>query len=287
MHEETELLVKAVESLRQDSSVFKDYVFPVASALFTSLLGAGIAYFTLRHQESIQIEKDKMNTANKWTLLAEEARSTLIAIKGNYNEKLSDNPFQRISAIPSILFHATPIIERYEELSFIIPKSNSELNNTEKWSQIFRIRSMISNYNHVLELWNQRNEIDRPIKLKIVEQAQGQSFVNMNQDELINFIGAPELSVLIDLTERVVKLTDDLIIEIDDFLENFPSYAKSLVNTGRLKKYGSVMKYSNNGNELLLNLIKPVPDVDYTHIEELFGQSAEELKRRHVTGYEK
>jgi hypothetical protein len=286
MHQETELLVNAIESLQHDSSLFKDYLFPIASALFTSLLGAGIAYFTLRYQESIQIEKEKMNTTNKWTLLAEEARSTLISIKGNYNEKLSDNPFQRISAIPSILFHATPIIEKYEELSFIIPKSGSKLSDAEKWSQIFRIRTMISNYNYVLELWNQRNEIERPIKLKIMKQAKGQAFVNMNQIELIDLIGASEISVLIDLTERVVKLTDDLIIETDDFLEKFPAYAKTLVNTDRLKKYGSVLKYSNNGNERFLNLIKRVSEVDYTYLEDLFGQSAEELKKGHLTGYE-
>ena len=59
MIEETELLVRAIESLRQDENLFKDYIFPIASAFFSALLGAGVAYFTLKYQEDIKIEKRK------------------------------------------------------------------------------------------------------------------------------------------------------------------------------------------------------------------------------------
>jgi hypothetical protein len=47
VHEETELLVNAIEALKQEPNYIKDYIFPIASALFTSVLGAGIAFFTL------------------------------------------------------------------------------------------------------------------------------------------------------------------------------------------------------------------------------------------------
>lgn len=285
MNQEIDLLVKAIDGLKQDPNIFKDYLFPIASALFTSLLGAGIAYFTLRHQEGVQIEKQKMNTANKWTLLAEEARSSLIAIKGNYHENLTDNPIQRMSAVPSILFHATPIIERYEELSFIISKVNQDSGEPEKWSQIPRIRSMISNYNNILELWKKRNQIERPIREAIIAKSGGQAYVNMDQATLMGIISGADLSLVIDLTERVIKLTDDLIIELDDFLAGFPALAKSLINTKRLKRHGSVIKYLNNGNELLLKLIEKTPEVDYSSVEQLFGESSEQLRQRHSTGY--
>ena len=122
MTQEVEMIVKAIGELQQEPNYFKDYMFPIASALFTSLLGAGIAFLTIKHQEDLKIEKTKMDSTNKWTLLAEEARSTLIAIKSNYHGNLTEIPAQRLSAIPSILFHATPITERYEELSFIVSK---------------------------------------------------------------------------------------------------------------------------------------------------------------------
>jgi len=285
MHQEIDLLVNAIDSLKQDQNVFKDYLFPVASALFTSLLGAGIAFFTLRHQEWVQIEKQKMDTTNKWTLLAEEARSSLIAIKGNYNERLTDNPFQRMGAVPSILFHADPIVVRYEELSFIISKASPNSTDPEKWSQIPRIRAMISNYNYVLELWKQRNQIERPIRESIIAKSGGQAYVNMDQTTLMKLVSGAELSLVIDLTERLIRLTDDLIIELDDFLSKFPEMAKSLINTKRLKRYGVVLKYSNNGNQLLLDLIKKTPGVDYSTVEELFGESSEQLRQRHSTGY--
>lgn len=36
--------------------------------------------------------------------------------------------------------------------------------------------------------------------------------------------------VLLDLNERRIKLIDDLIVEANDFLENFPAVAKKKIN---------------------------------------------------------
>jgi hypothetical protein len=99
VHQETQLIVSAIESLQQEPNFFKDYLFPIASAFFTSSLGAVIAYYILNRQEYVQIEKDKMNASNKWTLDIEQARSNLIAIKDNYNGELTDIPLQRVGAI--------------------------------------------------------------------------------------------------------------------------------------------------------------------------------------------
>lgn len=286
MSEETEIIVKAIESLRHESGIFKDYVFPIASALFTSMLGAGVAYFTIRHQENIQVEKDKMNAANKWTLLAEEARSTLIAIKSNYQEKLTENPFQRICAVPSILFHATSIAGRYDDLSFIIPNANTKPEDPDKWSQIPRIRAMINNYNYSLELWKQRNQIERPIKEHIISKTGSEAYVDITQEKLSELVSPAELSLLIDITEQAIKLTDDIIIELDDFLVGFPTYARALIDHKRLKRYGTIIRYSNNDNLLLLNSIRRCCEPDYSQVETLFGENAEQIKQRYSTGYE-
>jgi hypothetical protein len=180
VHIETAQVVQAIESLQQEPNLFKDYIFPIASALFTSILGAGIAYFTLRSQENIQIEKDKMNNTNKWTFLLEEAGTTLMAIKMIYYDQLSDNPIQRISAIPTILLNAQPINEKLESLSFIVKKLDSKT-EPEKWSQISKIKLMVNSYNHLIYLWEQRNSIDKPIKEKLMAEFSNQGYIDISE----------------------------------------------------------------------------------------------------------
>lgn len=286
MHEEAELIVKAIEGLKQDPNYLKDYAFPIASAFFTSILGAGIAYFTLRHQEGVQIEKDKIDSSNKWTLKVEEARSTLIAIKGNYHGQLGDTPFQRLSAIPSILFHGDAVKENYQDLSFIVPSSDDAEADYPKWSQIPRIRTMVSNYNYLLKLWEQRNDINQRFKEQLLQHHGNKAYVKLSLDDAIAATGQANMVILIDLTERVVKLTDDLIRELDNFLNEFPNFAKTKIQVKRLKRYGSILTFSNNGNEKLLDLLKPSPDVDFSSVEVLFGESSVDIKQRHTTGYE-
>jgi hypothetical protein len=285
VHIETAQVVQAIESLQQEPNLFKDYIFPIASALFTSILGAGIAYFTLRSQENIQIEKDKMNNTNKWTFLLEEAGTTLMAIKMIYYDQLSDNPIQRISAIPSILLNAQPINEKLESLSFIVKKLDSKT-EPEKWSQISKIKLMVNSYNHLIYLWEQRNSIDKPIKEKLMAEFSNQGYIDISEQEAIQAIGPAKMVLLIDLTEKVVKFTDDLLIEINDFLINFPAYAKSRIKTKQLKRFGSVITYSNNGNTLLLAMLAKTPEPDFTSVEELFGETSKEIKKRMKNGYE-
>jgi hypothetical protein len=285
VHIETAQVVQAIESLQQEPNLFKDYIFPIASALFTSILGAGIAYFTLRSQENIQIEKDKMNNTNKWTFLLEEAGTTLMAIKMIYYDQLSDNPIQRISAIPSILLNAQPINEKLESLSFIVKKLDSKT-EPEKWSQISKIKLMVNSYNNLIYLWEQRNSIDKPIKEKLMAEFSNQGYIDISEQEAIQAIGPAKMVLLIDLTEKVVKFTDDLLIEINDFLINFPAYAKSRIKTKQLKRFGSVITYSNNGNTLLLAMLAKTPEPDFTSVEELFGETSKEIKKRMKNGYE-
>lgn len=286
MHQETQLIVSAIESLQQESNFFKDYLFPIASAFFSSILGGVIAYYILNRQEYVQIEKDKMNASNKWTLDIEQARSNLISIKDNYNGELTDIPLQRVGAIRSILFHAQSIPENFRDLYFIVPKGNKTKTDLPKWSQIPRIRAMISNYNYLLKLWDQRNESNQSFKEIIFASIGNNAYAKLTLQEVENAVGKANLVILIDLTERCITLTDDIIVELDSFLSDFPAFAKTKVDTKRLKKYGTIITYSNNGNKALLKLIKKSPTVDYSSVEYLFGETDEVIKKEHKTGYE-
>lgn len=282
-----EKLISAIESLKQESNYFKDYLFPIVSALFTSLLGAAIAYFTIRRQENIQIEKDKMNAVNKWTLAAEQARSKLFSIKCNYHGKLTSHPFQRVLAIPNIIYQANQIEERYDDLSFIVPKAETKQKGQwPKWSQINRISAMIGNYNHILMLWGKRNDLIQEIKDETLKKYPGKSFYDIDLKGVQEIMSPPKAVILIDLTERLIKLTDDILIELDDFLSKFPKYVKTKIDVKRLKKFGTILEYSNDGNDKLLSLLEQMPEPDYSIVEQLFGQPAEAIKKRHETGYE-
>ncbi|HEY9202070.1 MAG TPA: hypothetical protein VIQ81_10775 [Gammaproteobacteria bacterium] len=61
MNEETQALVKAIESLQQEANPFKDYMFPLVTAFFSSLLGAFVAYLTINHQDKMKLEKERVH----------------------------------------------------------------------------------------------------------------------------------------------------------------------------------------------------------------------------------
>lgn len=284
MNPETEQIIQAIQSLKQESNLFKDYLFPILSAFFASILGATAAYFSLKYHHYVETEKEKLDIINKWFLVGEEARSNLIAIKQNYHGTLNDHPIQRMLALPTILFIAAPIAEDYSKLSFLIPKGPS--NSGPKWSQIPRIRAMIHNYNYLLELWRKRNEIERPIKEAILYQFPATTYDAIDPDQVMGYADKASLLLLIDLTEHVIRLTDDLLIEFNDFSSNFPNYAKILINLKQVEHYGSVLSNPLNGTKKLAAIHAKSPEANYQPVTELFGMTVEQLKQRHTTGYE-
>ncbi|WP_076918466.1 hypothetical protein [Pseudoalteromonas sp. SK18] len=286
MHTETELLVSAIESLKQEPNFFKDYIFPIASAFFTSILGGLIAYFALNKQESLQIEKEKLSAANKWTLDIERARASLISIKGNYHKQLTAVPIQRLFAIPSIIIKSEPILESYQDLAFIVPSEDTKETEFPKWSQITRINAAVANYNSLLHMWEKRNELNEQFKQSVLIKHGNNAFANLSLADAESAFGKSGLAILIDLNEKCIKLTDHIIIELNDFLENFPTFAKTKINLKRLKKVGRLITYSNNANQVLLELIKSEQNVDFTSVQNLFGESTKNLDARNTTGYE-
>lgn len=286
MHQETEMIVSAIESLKQEPNYFKDYIFPIASAFFTAILGAFIAHLALSRQESLSLEKNKLIAANKWMLDVERAMSSLIAIKGNYHKQLQANPVQRLASIPSILMRSEPVKENYQDLAFIVPSEDEYKIKAHKWAQIPRINAMIGNYNALLHMWEKRNEINEAFKQAILGTYGNKAFASITMQEAEQAFGSAGLVTLIDVTERCIKLTDHIIMELNDFLENFPTYAKTKLDLKRLKNFGKLISYSNNGNEVLIELIKPEVEVDFSSVQALYGVSVQDIKQRHTTGYE-
>ncbi len=286
MNEETEAIVKAIESLQQEINPFKDYMFPLVTAFFSSLLGAFVAYLTINHQDKIKLEKERVNTINNWILMAEGAMQSLISIKGNYHDKLSSNPFQR-TLVTRAFIHSTKNIDKnISELAFIIPKKDDKKALETKWRQLPRIRAIIENYNFVIELWNKRSELGRPLIEKILKDHSNLAYAEVTQEQIFKSVSPADFIVLIDLTEKAINFTDDFIIELNDFIAEFPKIGKSLINSKAIEKHGPIITYRVEDNPILLDLIKKVPEVDYAILAPLFGVSIEEAKSEFTTGYE-
>jgi hypothetical protein len=88
-------LIEAIESLRQESSLIKDYIYPIIISFFSAVLGAFTAYFTLRYQEDTNRERLKLDICNKWTIEIQGLFQSLISFKNNYDSPLSSNPVHR------------------------------------------------------------------------------------------------------------------------------------------------------------------------------------------------
>ncbi len=286
MSHEIEPLVHAIESLRQEANPFRDYLFPIISGVFSSLLGFIVAYFTLRYQENSQIQKERIKIINDWMLLAEGASTSLVGIKYNYHGKLGSNPFQRTLSTPSIIHSTKKLDADLSSLSFIVPRKDDKKSQEIKWRQLPRIRAMIENYNFIVALWDKRSEIERPIKEKLVKDYGALAVAEVDRENIFKSVDPSQFIVLIDLTEKAIKHTDDLIIEIADFMTEFPEIGKSFINKKSLENYGPVITYSAEGSEKYLNLIKKSPEVDFQILAELLGKTEEQIRNEYATGYE-
>lgn len=286
MSEEILTLVKAIESLQTKSDIFKDYAFPLLMAFFSTLLGAFVAFFTIRHQDKIGSVKDNISSMNECTLALENAMASLVAVKSNYANELDSHPVQRTLKIKSIVDDLPRIDFKLSSLSYIVPRKDDISSQNEKWRNLPEVRSLIGNYNSLVDIWGKRRELERPIKKKLVKAYGSNAYATISIAEIYSCVDSSEFAILVDLTERAVKYTDDLLIAIDDFLENFPKIGEELISRRHRKLYGPLITFSSNENQRLLAMLTRTKEVDYDYLGSLFGLCAEEARKQYETGYE-
>lgn len=285
MSEEAELIAKAIESLQTDSNWLKEYLFPIVSSFLSALLGAWVAYFALRYQENIHIEKDKLTACNQWTLKVEGLFQSLIAFKSNYSGEINQDPFNRALKVRHIISHSKPLDENVSNLSFVIPLKEDPSSFKVKWRNLSRIGGMVANYNLILQIWEKRNEIERPLREKLISAHGEKGYVELSHDQIIRTLGHKDTYSLIDITERAIHLTDDIIVESNDFLEEFPDVAKSIIDTKKTRKYGRVLTFSTHENDRLKRMIKKCPEVDFDILVDIFGIPKKEIEQFYDNGY--
>lgn len=271
-----QLIAEAILQLKQESNVIKDYIFPITIALFSSLIGAVVGYFVYLRQEKLAAEKRKLDIVNKWILIADEIHQSLLSIKCNYHGNLTSHPYQRFLAIPSIIGTEKNFQLEYHELVFITDFEQF------KWLNVGYLRTLFANYNTLLSIWNIRNEFNEKIRLQFFKfDDRNTAYIDLSDAEIESNINQNDLSCLIDLTERALRLTDDLIIEFYKFLDEFPLVVRKKIDLKLVKNYGFILHIDMKANKAIQPLLQECPLPDYKKISKISGRTEEELMARY------
>jgi hypothetical protein len=271
-------ILAAIKSLKEQESYLNVYILPFISTFASFALALFVAYISFHYQEFIKNKRGQINIINTWSLFTEEARSNLIAIKFLYHGQLTDDPIQRLIKIPPLISSkARRIIANCADIAFLVPRNSSE--ERDRWSSIILIRNTLDNYNYLLGLWEERTKLAEKTVDSVVNKRFGKAHAQVDINDFIQAIGEAELVKLIDLTERIIRFTDDMIIELSDLLYHFPEYAKRRVDIK--KQYGTVLTFPKDGNEQVLKMMSKSPPADYSTVSYLFGKSVEEMISRY------
>ena len=246
-------LVDAIESLKQEESLIKDYLYPIVLAFFSALMGGYIGYLGILKRESKEAEKAKIDATNKIILEALDCFQDLVGIKGNYFEKLTDNPAQRLLCVPPILMHHRPSNPEFVNLYYLakyltkeaskVSQNGSFQDEQNRFANIALLKKVFSNYNTLLEMWKTRNELVLPIFETIVSGSYTTGVAKVDISDMTRLVGHAKLAQAIDLNEKVLLLTDDILAEFVKLMTELPKIAESIISSKALENYGNVFKF--------------------------------------------
>ncbi|OTG63214.1 hypothetical protein B9T28_13820 [Acinetobacter silvestris] len=169
----------------------------------------------------------------------------------------------------------------YYELVFITDYENV------KWLNVGYLRTLFANYDTLLSLWNIRNKFNEKVRIQFFESDDNNTaYIDLNDIEIESKINQSDLSCLIDLTERCLRLNDDLIIEFYNFLDEFPKVVSKKIDLKLTKNHGFILYFDMKKNKAIQPLLEESPLPDYKKISKISGRSEEELMARYKKLFE-
>lgn len=218
------------------------------SNFISTLVGAvatgAIAWIATKQINYTAKQNKRVEIANKWQIMAIDCFMTLEAIKQNYLHATTiDHPLERFLSIPVIALPLEPIQTKTYELSFLTPVTFDE-HREAPWMSIIRISSMIKNYNIAMQTWQMRNEQYLQIRESLARHEITQTDEErIGAEKFITIIGEGKLLEHLRLTEKVIHLTDNLIIEIYDFIKSAHETFSQVVDLPEPERQSSIMQY--------------------------------------------
>lgn len=278
MNSEIKEIVDAINNMGTINPV-KDYMYPLVIVLFGGL----VAHFSTAYMRYLDAQKEKLDIANDWNLGLQQVFDSLIAIKGNYYGKLTDDPLQRVSAVPNIIGSSRPLELQINKLSFIAQSKDELLEGYNFHRNPSYISGLQHNYNLLLEILEKRNVLAAQIVPDLGRHySNGGSHFYASLEEIYRVTNQAEFLGYVQLTEQLIKTTDEILIAIHNFLCEFPDICRYAIDTKRIKHYKKVIECHYDKMEILE---KSTP-VDYVKLAELLMTSEEEARERFVSGYE-
>ncbi|HHE1766796.1 TPA: hypothetical protein ACO347_003450 [Salmonella enterica subsp. enterica serovar Strathcona] len=277
------MIASAILNLQQESSIFKDYIFPTLTTSGSVLLGYLVANNTFTRQEIIKSEIERVNNFNKFFVAIDSGMQTLIAVKNTYKGRINTSPIERALTIPKIncFFSPTPDVT----LVVFLAKANkySETSSFyETWNNLPRVNAMLGNFQYLHDKVNHRNSVLSQLREFYQLNAQGQSYLNPN---LLTPDQFKVLKTAIDLTEGVVSMVEGLLREYYSCLKNMPIAAKLSINEKLTKKHVEILTYSNP-SPLFRDSFSKVPEVNISELANVLGTTEDVAKASFITGYE-
>ena len=278
MHFEVKEVVDAINNMGTINPV-KDYIYP----LVIVLLGGLVAHFSTAYMRYLDAQKEKLDIANDWILGFQQAFNSLISIKDNYYKKLNDAPLQRVGAVSEIIGSSRPLELQMNKLSFVVQSKDEFLKDHNFHMNPSYISGLQHNYNLILKTLEKRNVLaERIIPTLGQYYSTGGSHLDASLEEIYKVINPAEFLGYVQLTEQLIKTTDEVLIAIHNFLCEFPDICRYSIDTKRIRHYRRVIEWRYDNMELLK---KSVP-VDYGKLAGLFKVSEEEARKRFSSGYE-
>lgn len=277
------MIASAILNLQQESSIFKDYIFPIVTTSGSVFLGYLVAINTFTRQEIIKLEIERVNNFNKFLIAIDSGMQTLIAVKNTYKGRINTDPLERALTIPKIncFFSPTPDVT----LVVFLANANKYIANTnfyETWNNLPRVNAMLGNFQYLHDKINHRNSVLSQLTEFYQFNAQGQSFLDLTSLTPEQF---KVLKTAIDLTEGVVCMVEGLLKEYYSCLKHMPNAAKLSINEKLTKKHVEIFTYSNPSPQFR-DSFSPVPRVDISELASLLGVTEDVARASFITGYE-
>lgn len=228
-----------------ETNFFKDYFMPVFVVILSAITAYIIAIKGYKFQDASRNERIKVDALNEVILQMQNMQANLIAVKQNYCNQLPAHPLQRALAVPTIPIQIDKVTFKSHSLAQLLYARNVDIEKYP-WMNIASFVATYGNYNQLFELLNLRNQLSEDARntlAPLLGTADAHGGVKMS--DIWITLGELKAMRLVDLTEKMIVMVDDLIITINDFLHNFPQKASEPLKKKYLNNYIYLKGYMN------------------------------------------
>lgn len=273
MQEGLESIVRTLEAIRlsSDKSLFEQAFIPAISTLAGAVASLGTIVMMDRRKRS----RRQVDIVNTWNMAADKVLMDLVNKKANYYQNLSQDPVMRLFVVVRRTVGSNATFEGdASQLGFFTRyRRKFKEDYLKKYCSPNQIYMLQQNYLSVLDMWKQLEEKFMPIKEAFISLV-GLPDFSVHRRLAYDFINANKLQLeiarLIVLHEKVLSLTDDLILELFELCECLPVIGDKCINRFDIFDYDCPWKFDQRPS-ITTECFEPICKVDPEPLHRFFG----------------